>query len=236
MNYLSIIIPAYNESGRIEKTLNSIWKYLNLKKYNFEVVVVNDGSLDKTANLVKSFPQKEIKLISYQKNRGKGYAVKRGVMAARGKFLLLMDADSSTPISELPKFFKLTDSYPLVFGSRYLKDSQVMIKQKLLRRILSRWGNFLIKIFLGTNLSDTQCGFKLLNNKEAKEIFRKLTINRWGFDIEMVAIAKILGYEIYEVPVIWNDSPGSKLRALQSSFSTLKELVKIKFNLIFKKY
>lgn len=240
MRKLSIIIPAYNEEARIQTTLENIVDFLSCQAFNSEIVIVDDASVDNTFEIIKEvkYPQHKITLTVLQHvyNKGKGAAVKTGVAAAAGDYILLMDADNSTEIKEIKKFLPHIRSHKIIIGSRYVNKDSIRIKQPLLRRIISRSGNLFIKLLFKLNFSDTQCGFKLLEANAAKQIFGLVKITRWAFDIEMLIIARELSIPIAEIAVIWNDSAGSKLRAGRAAVNTLKEVILIKKNLRSGKY
>ena len=234
----SIVIPAYNEKNRILKTLNSIYEYF--QNENFEIIIVDDGSNDNTTSFIENKKEsigENIKIISYQPNKGKGYAVKKGIEKAQGKFILFTDADNSTPIEEFKKLLTaLKNNNDIAIGSRYLSNSDIKIKQNIFRILIGRLGNLLIQLLLVKKVKDTQCGFKLFKNEVAKNIFKKQTINRWGFDMEILTIAQILDYKIVEVPVSWLNSSDSRLRPIRDTIKTFLELIKIKLNLLTGKY
>jgi dolichyl-phosphate beta-glucosyltransferase len=237
--YLSIIIPAYNEANRIVETLKKINKYLKEKKLKAEIIVVNDGSQDKTGEIVNNMKKyiKNLKLINLSKNHGKGYAIKQGVMASKSKYLLFTDADNSTPIEELDKLLaNCNDNKKIIIGSRYIQKNSIKVKQPWFRTVISRFGNILIRLFLVKNIKDTQCGFKLFESETAKEIFSKQKIKRFAFDMEALAVAQNLGYEIIEIPVTWLHSNESKFKAFKDSVHTLIDLFYIKINLLTGKY
>ncbi len=221
MPKLSIIIPAYNESERLPETLVKTRGWLTKNRFDFEILVVSDGSNDGTEKAAAGS-----KVISYQPNRGKGFAVRKGMLNAAGELRLLMDADNSTPVSELPKLLKYIDAFPIVIGSRYL-EKEILRKQPLKRRFLSRLANFLIRLLLLPGIKDTQCGFKLFKGDAAERLFKKTTVNRWGFDFEVLALARKSGYKIKEVGVLWKDADNSHLRAGRAAISTLKELFSV---------
>lgn len=227
---LSIIIPAYNEEKRLPRTLRLILNYFAQKKLKYEVILVDDGSQDKTSQIVQNFQSEfeNLRLISYPKNQGKGFAVKRGVNEARGTFILMMDADFSIPITELTKIWPYRNDFALVIGSRFLVKGQNQIQNKS-RYIISRMGNFLTRMVLDLNISDTQCGFKLFEKEVANRLFKNLVALRFGFDIEILAKAKILNIPIKEVSIFWQEAIGSKVRAVRSVLFTLWELLKIRF-------
>jgi len=223
---LSIIIPAYNEEKRIAKTLKEVAKF----EGNTEIICVNDGSTDKTLEVIKSF--KRVKVIDLNKNHGKGYAVKQGVMNAKGKHVMFIDADNSVSIHQSKKMLpELNNGNHIVIGSRYLPDNFIQNKQPGLRTTISRMGNFLIRLFLINDIIDTQCGIKIFEHNCAKQIFSRQKTKRFSFDMEILTIAQSLGYQIKEVPIHWQYTPDSKLRAIRDSLKTLFDLFYIKLNL-----
>lgn len=233
MIYLSIIIPLYNEEKRVIESIGKLDSYFSNQKYSYEIIFVNDGSSDETISKLKTRISKlrNIRIIDNKKNHGKGYVVRQGIMSAVGKYILFTDVDLSTPIKEIEKLLPYIEKYPVVIGSRYLKKDSIKIAQPLSRRIISRVGNLFIKLFLGLSYVDTQCGFKLFESKAAKDIFKRSTIDRWGFDMEILAIAKALGYKVKEVAVDWYDDPRSQVRASRAAWNTIKEVAKIRSNM-----
>lgn len=238
--YLSVIIPAFNEAKRLPETLKKVRDYLGMQKYSYEVIIVNDGSADKTKEVISDLMANRsdwpgFKLISYQENKGKGYAVKTGMLEAKGQWRLLMDADNSTDISEIEKFLKHTSNLEVIIGSRYLDTASIKIRQPWERRIVSRFGNWLTKLTTGLDIVDTQCGFKLFSAQAVENIFPCQTIDRWAFDIELLAIAKVRGYKIKEVPVDWYNAAGSQV-SKTAALQTFKELWQIRKNIKSGKY
>lgn len=231
---LSIVIPAYNESRRLPATLAAISEYLELSTVSAEVIVVDDGSSDNTAQAARGVPGKGMppKIIGFEGNRGKGAAVKEGLLAAKGDYVLFMDADNSTHITEVEKLLPVAEQgTPVVVGSRYISPDSIKIKQPWYRVMISRNGNRLIRYTILPGVIDTQCGFKLFSRDAARNIAEKLTMNRFSFDIELLVIAQQLGYQITEVAVNWYDAPGSKVaRPIRDSFRTLRDLGTIKYN------
>ena len=238
--YLSVIIPAYNEEMRLPKTLEEIDKYLSKQNYDYEILVVNDGSKDKTVEVAKSLiPKiKNLKVTGYEKNQGKGYAVRFGMLEAKGEFRLFTDADNSTSIDQVEKmwpYFK--ESYDTVIGSRDVKGAILDPPQPWLRQLILGEGFKLFrKIILNLwGIEDTQCGFKCFTKKATENIFPRCKINRFAFDPEILIIAKKLGYKIKEIPVYWKNDPESKVK-FKSILKMGLDLFKIKWNLITKKY
>jgi glycosyltransferase involved in cell wall biosynthesis len=236
MIYLSIVIPLYNEEKRIPESIEKLGSYFKNQKYSYEIIFVNDGSSDNTVSKINSEISKQknlknIRIIDNKKNHGKGYVIRQGIMNSFGKYVLFTDVDLSTPIEEVEKLFPYIEKYPVIIGSRYLKKDSIKIAQPLSRRIISRAGNLFVKTFLGFPYKDTQCGFKLFESNASKDIFKRSTINRWGFDMEILAIAKLLGYKVKEVPVNWYDDPRSQVRAGRAAANTIKEVIKIKDNI-----
>lgn len=233
MIFLSVVIPAYNEALRLPETLVLLREFLQKQNYSYEVLIINDGSEDNTAEVVKEMlPEfKGLVLIDNQQNSGKGKVVRQGVLAAQGEYRLFMDADGSTPVQEIGKLLKEVPAYQIVIGSRYLHSGSIKVKQPWKRRFLSRSGNFLIRLLLVPGIKDTQCGFKLFSAKAAQDIFSRQTMSGWSFDLELLTIARHLGYAIKEVPVDWFDAKRSTLRATKAAWRSLRDLWQIRRNL-----
>lgn len=236
--YLSVIIPAYNEEIFIKNTLSQINNFLLTKDYNYEIIVIDDGSKDKTFSIVKDLQSKikDLKIIQNDKNLGKGYSVKKGMLNACGNYKLFMDADNSTTIDHVDNFIKYAnDGFDIIIGNRKLKKSNIKKRQSFHKEILGILGNYLIQIFAVPGVKDTQCGFKLFSSKSSSKIFEKLTIYRWGFDIEVLVIAKRRGFKIKSIPILWENREKTNVK-LSDYIKTLEELLKIKINLLRKKY
>ncbi len=239
---LSVVIPAYNEEHRISKTLEDIDRYLRIQNYPYEIIVVDNGSNDRTCDLVKKYQEGSVKnlvRLCLSKSVGaKGSAVKLGIMDyAQGEFIMFMDADNATPVSEVSKFWKHLESgeYQVVIGSRYLNSSKVTNKQPFYRVVLSRMSNVLIQFLAIPGIHDTQLGFKIFTHAAAKDIFSRLTVTGWGFDMEVLTIAKLHGYKIKEVGVLWREQGGSHV-PLKAYLESFIDLLKIKVNAISGKY
>ena len=234
---LSIIIPAYNEAERIGDTLLDVDKYLSEQDYGYEILVVIDGATDNTAEVVQKFKKliKNLRFINNKKNNGKGYVVRQGMIEARGEWRLFMDADGATSIDHIEKMWPLADKgCKVIISSRDAKDAKgarLVVAQSFLKRLLGTFGNILIQIFGVRGIWDTQNGFKMFHKETAEKIFSRAQINRWGFDIEALALARKLGYEIKIIPAIWRDDPRSHV-TLSGYLKTFAELFKIRWNLI----
>jgi len=235
---LTIIIPAFNEEIRIGSTLEAMHRYFDQKSMTREIIVVDDGSTDDTAGVVNAMKRRihDLRCIRYFPNRGKGYAVKAGVERSRGEYILFADADNSTPIEEFEKFHPLLSHARVVIGSRYLAESAVTIRQPHYRILLGRLGNFLIRVFLFDDIRDTQCGFKAFQHRAARELFSRMKVNRFGFDIELLSIAHLLKYSVREIPVSWYNSPQSRIRPIRDALRTFADLIYIKLNLLSGRY
>ncbi len=240
--YLSVIIPAYNEEKRIGSTLKSIDEYLGRQNHlersrtdDYEILVVNDGSKDNTADLVNGLRSEVVglRLIDNKENHGKGYVVKQGMLEAKGELRLFTDADNSTSIDHLDKFIPyMNQGYSVVIGSIGISGHKVASgSEPAWRRISGKLGNLFIQIMAVPGIQDTQRGFKLFTADAVNKIFPKLTITRWGFDIEVLALARKFGYKIRELPVDWKNDPNSKV-GLKVYFQVLLETVKIRWNLM----
>ena len=229
---ISVIIPCFNEAKVIAKTLKEVQKFLENNFSKFEIIIADDGSRDRTLDIVKQFTG--IKILRNLTNRGKGYTVAKGVREAKGRMILFMDADNSTAITELVKLQPFIEEYSLVIGSRALPDSIIKQEQSKLKVWLGRSGNIFIKLLLTPGIQDTQCGFKLFD-RSVKKLFEKLTINRWGFDFELLFLARKNGLKIKEVPIVWQNNADSRVTAW-NYFQTLGQVFKVRINYLLKKY
>jgi glycosyltransferase involved in cell wall biosynthesis len=230
MKEISIVIPAYNEEKRIEKSLQEIIKYCKNNFQKYEVIVVDDGSKDKTREIVRRYSEK-VKLVENGVNRGKGYSVRQGILQAQHGLILFSDSDLATPIKEVAKMIEEIDQgHDVVIASRNMKESDIQIKQPLYRQLLGKSFPLLVNMITLPGFKDTQCGFKLFKKEAGQKIVRLQTLERFSFDVEILFIAKKLGYKIKEVPVTWIDQPGSKVSVGRDSFKMLKDLVLIRNN------
>lgn len=229
---LSIVIPCYNEATRLPRSLPVIQAYLQNSGLTYEILVVDDGSKDGTVAYVEAETAKDpyLRLLRYGQNHGKGYAVRYGSLRARGRWVLFTDADLSTPISELDRFFPFLErGYDVVIASRALADSKLEVPQPWYRERLGRLMNRLIRSVSGLKFPDTQCGFKLFTHRAAQEIFENLTIETWMFDVEALVIAMKLGYCIIDVPVTWVNSDESRV-SWKHTARVLRELLHIRLH------
>lgn len=228
--YLSVIIPAYNEEKRIGRTLEEVCAYVRAKPWESEIIVVSDGSSDRTAKIAGSFAgsSPSLRTVEYFPNRGKGYAVRQGMGEAQGDVRLFMDADNATPITEFDKLLPhLAAGYEVVIGSLGVAGAEFDRKKLFWRMVAGRLGNWLIQFVLLWGIYDTQRGFKLFTKRAAETIFPLVKVNRWAFDIELLALARRHGFRIKEVPVAWHHMAESKVTPL-SYLQVLMELFRIK--------
>lgn len=241
MNHLSIIIPAYNEQDRIGKTIEETFRYLNSRPYQSEVVVVNDGSRDKTREVVAGYRAEygeRLRILDNPGNRGKGYSVRSGMLAGQGEILLFYDADLATPLSEVEKVLTPIEEnrYDVVFGSRALDRSLIGTHQSWFREMIGRVGNLVQFVFTGLRFKDTQCGFKAFRREAAQSVFPLQQIDGFGFDPEILFIARKQGWRLLETPVRWNHVPGSKVHVIGTPLKALMEVMTIRWNDLRGKY
>jgi len=236
--FLSVIIPAYNEAERIPLTLVDIDKHLSSSKYPYEIIVVNDGSTDDTAEVVERFTGMipNLRVAGYGENRGKGEAVKFGMLEATGRYRLFMDADNSTSIDHFDKMIPhFENGYDVVIGSRAHKQSKLTPPQSILRRLLGKGGNLIIQALVLPGIWDTQCGFKCFTDTAAERIFPLQKITGWGFDVEILSLAKRLGFKIKQIPVVWVNDTESHVGA-SAYIKTLIETLRIRIWLWLDRY
>ncbi len=228
----SIIIPAYNEKQRLGDSLERVLAHIAQAHWVAEVIVVNDGSRDETADIVRRFAQKNpvVRLVENPGNRGKGYSVRHGMMEAGGDVLLFTDADLSSPIEEADKLFSaIAGGVDLAIGSRWLQAELQSERQPLYRQLFGRIFNLLLRIFLGLRYKDTQCGFKAFSRRAAQAIFPRQRIERWAFDPELLFLAGKFGLVTREVPVCWAHDERSKIHPLKDGFKMFTEIVRVRW-------
>jgi len=232
---ISIVIPAYNEEKRLPGTLGAVQAYLKAGSWeSSEIVVVDDGSRDGTVEVAQAAG---VRLLRNPGNRGKGYSVRHGMLQAKGDWILFSDADLSTPIGELDKLWSAVERSPAqaAIGSRDLDRSLIGVHQPVFREMGGRFFNLVIRLITGLPFHDTQCGFKLFEAAAAREIFRRQRVERFGFDVEALFIARRLGYRTLEVPVRWNDVAGTKVKLWGAAAAFLDPL-KIRWNALAGRY
>lgn len=236
--YLSVVIPAYKEKDRIGTNLLEIEKFLSAKEYDYEILVVVDGSPDNTAEVAKNYASQvtNLRVIANKQNHGKGYVVRQGLMESKGEYIVFLDADGSTSITHVDKFLPQFDKgFDVVIGSRKIKGSYVQVHQPKYREIMGEGGNWLIRIVLGLWLyPDTQCGFKMLSRKAAQEVASRMVVDRFGFDFELIILAHKLGFKVKQMPVRWLNEEGSTvgLTGPNGFIQVLIDLFKTKWRLM----
>ncbi|MCX6633276.1 MAG: glycosyltransferase family 2 protein [Candidatus Solibacter sp.] len=232
---LSIIIPAYNEAKRLPASLVKVQEYLSASKWDFaEVVVVDDGSTDNTVQVARDAG---VRVLQNPGNRGKGYSVKHGMLAARGGWALFTDADLSSPIGEVEKLWAAAEraGAQVAVGSRAMDRSLVGVHQPMLREAMGRLFNVAMRLITGLGFKDTQCGFKLFQTNAGREVFSRQLLDGFGFDVEVLFIAKRLGLRSVEVPVRWDNVEGTKV-SLLLGFAAFLDLLKVRRNALQGRY
>jgi len=228
----SIVIPAYNEGGRLAATLEKVLAYVHAQRWDAEVLVVNDGSRDNTADIVRKFAAKDpsLRLVENPGNHGKGYSVRHGMLEARGQIIIFSDADLSSPIEEAPKLVRaLEEGADIAIGSRWLRAETQTQRQPLHRQIFGRIFNLLLRITLGLKFKDTQCGFKAFTRRAAQTILPLQRIERWGFDPEILFLARKFGFRVEEVAVHWGHSGDTRIHPLLDGARMFWEMLRIRW-------
>lgn len=231
MPHLSVVVPAYNEEERLPRTLARLSEYYEAQPYSYDVIVVSDGSKDRTAILVQEFAKEhpKFRLIAYSPNRGKGHAVRKGILAAEGDLILFCDADLATPQEETEKLLPhMAGGADIAIGSRPLRESNLEKHQPIIREMFGRMSNLLVQLLAVRGIHDTQCGFKMFTKKAARDVFSRCKLNEFGFDFECLMVARDLGYRIDEVPIRWLDQEGSKVVLMRDGPRALRDLLKIR--------
>ncbi len=228
---LSIVIPAFNEQDRLERTLRTYLKYCGERHRSVEVIVVDDGSTDGTTPLVERLASElpELRLIRLAQNQGKGYAVRSGIVNARGRRVLFADADGATPIAEIERLDAALDAgADLAIGSRAVASADVHVRTRLHRRLIGRAFHLLVRLTGVTGIADTQCGFKLFRGAVAHVLFSRMRTTGFSFDVEVLMMARLCGHRITEVPVNWTHQPGSRVNLVIDSVRMAGDLVRIR--------
>jgi dolichyl-phosphate beta-glucosyltransferase len=235
----SIVIPAYNESARIPATLRSVVECVRGNGWPAEILVVDDGSRDATAEVVRAFAAEapEVRLIQNPGNRGKGFSVRNGLLQALGETVMFTDADLSAPIEEAERLFAaIADGADIAIGSRWLERTRQTIRQPLYRQFFGRCFNGVTRAVMGLPFADTQCGFKAFTRAAAQTVFQLQTIDRWGFDPEILFIALKRGYRVDEVPVSWAHDERSRMSYLKDGMRMLEDIAIVRWNALLGRY
>jgi len=235
----SIVIPAFNESARILPTLESVISCVRERGWSAEVIVVDDGSRDRTAEIVRQFAASnpEVRLVQNPTNHGKGYSVRNGILQAVGDVVMFTDADLSAPMEEAEDLFAaIANGADIAIGSRWLETSRQTIRQPLYRQLFGRCFNGVTRFIMGLNFADTQCGFKAFTRAAAQTVFQLQTIERWGFDPEILFIALKRGYRVTEVPVSWAHDERSRMSYLKDGMRMLEDIAIVRWNALRGRY
>ena len=235
----SIVIPAYNEAARITRALEEVVACIRRRNWSAEVVVVNDGSRDRTAELVRDFAANapEVRLLENPGNCGKGYSVQNGLLHSLGEVVMFTDADLSAPIEEAEDLFAaIAGGEDIAIGSRWLERARQTIRQPLYRQFFGRCFNAVTRMVMGLPFADTQCGFKAFTRAAAQTIFQLQTIERWGFDPEILFIALKRGYKIVEVPVSWAHDERTRISYLKDGMRMLQDIAIVRWNALLGRY
>lgn len=226
---LSVVVPAYKEQSRLGATLGRILDYLEDRGESHEVLVVDDGSPDATAAVAEAYADRGVRTLRLPENRGKGAALRAGVLASRGERVLLTDADLSTPIQDLERLEPHLEKSPVVVGSRAVADSRLVRRQPRYRELMGKAFNHLVQLLTVRGIRDTQCGFKLLEGDLARELFADLEVERFAYDVELLWLAQRRGHSIAEVGVTWVNSPDTRVSAIRDSFQMLGDILRMRW-------
>jgi dolichyl-phosphate beta-glucosyltransferase len=229
--HLSVVVPAYNEEERLARSLPAILDYLSARGLDAEILVVDDGSTDSTAERARALLRDRGRVLGGLENRGKGHAVRTGVLGAHGRWVLISDADLSTPIEEHAKLAALARDHDLdgVIGSRGLPDSRVEVHQPRWRELMGQTFNLLVRRLTGLDYRDTQCGFKLLDRERTRPIFERMVVDRFAYDVELLFLCQRFGLRVREVPVVWRDDPRSTVGPLTDAPRMLADVLRVRW-------
>ena len=236
---ISIVIPAYNEAPRLGPTLDRVLDFVRKQGWDAEVIVVDDGSRDGTADIVRGYAKNNeiVRLLQNPGNRGKGYSVRNGVMNANGRIILFTDADLSSPIEEAPKLLEVIESgADVAIGSRWMRSELQTRRQSVARQVLGRVFNLLLRVVLRLDFKDTQCGFKAFRRNAARAVFPLQKIERWGFDPEILFLADRAGFTVVEVPVRWGHDSGTRINPIADGSRMVGEMLRIRWYSMAGKY
>lgn len=230
--YLSLIVPAYNEARRIAQTISDVRAYLDSSSYQasgYEIIVVDDGSTDSTAEILAGI--RDIRVISYHPNRGKGCAVRQGMLASNGEYVAFTDVDLSAPIEELDRLFAAIHAgADVAIGSRAVPGSQLIRHQPRYRELGGKTLNLFIRLLAVPGIHDTQCGLKLFRGDLARRVFARCILDGWGFDVEALYLTRKLGARIAEVPVRWSHDADTRIRPLRAGLQVIRDLIRIRLH------
>lgn len=234
---LSVVIPAYNEEKIIQGSLTKVISYLKRKKFDWELIISDDGSRDKTYKIVGKLTSSKVRLVRLVKNRGKGAALREGILKAMGDYIIFMDADLSVPLENIEIFFNtLKKGTDVAIASRRVKGAKILVHQPWHRESMGRVFTFLTQLVTGTDIADFTCGFKGFRKESAQKIFRASLINRWAYDAEIIFLAKKFGLKITEIPIVWKNREDTRVRLKSVVLETFRDLFKIRLNDLSGKY
>lgn len=234
---VSIVLPAYNEEKVIKKTLDQVLTYLSRKKYSFEIVVADDGSRDKTSEIVKNFIKKKVRLIKLTKNKGKGGALREGILNSKGKNIIFMDADLSVSLENIDIFLKkLQKGSDVVIASRRIKGAKILVHQPWHRETMGRVFTYMTRVVTGTSIADFTCGFKGFTKESAMKIFKASLIDRWAYDAEILFLAKKFGYAVEQIPIVWKNREDTRVRLKTVILETFRDLINVRIFDLLGKY
>lgn len=227
---ISFLIPVYNEEKRISKAIKELELYLATFKHEYEVLFIDDGSKDRTVQALKKAKTAfKYKILTYFPNRGKGYAIKRGMIAARGDFRLFFDCDMSTPLKEFDKFIPYLNPKVVLIGNRKRKGAQVEVHQPFIREKMGQVFTLIARLLIAGEVTDFTCGFKCFPRQAALKVFEKSTVDRWSYDAEILFLTKKYKYKIQQIPVSWADDPRTRVTIIKDSLQSLVDLLTIRW-------
>lgn len=231
--FLSIVVPVYNEANKVQLSFSKLVEFFKFKDYKVEYIFINDGSSDETLSTLERIEKSSdetMRIFSNEINMGKGAALKKGIMNARGQYVLFSDVDLSTPLETLNRFEKYLNDYDIIIGCRWCKEAKIELNQPLIRRFMSFFFYAIVHMFFLKGIRDTNCGFKCYKTVVAKDVFSKIYSRGWGFDVEILYIAQKKNYKIMEVPVTWRHHKDSRVNLFRVPYRTICELARIKIN------
>jgi dolichyl-phosphate beta-glucosyltransferase len=234
---ISFLIPIYNEEKRVGKAIKALSSYLGTFKEDYEVLFIDDGSTDSTVKKIASEkPRFQYRVINYQPNKGKGYAIRQGMMHSRGDYKLFFDVDMSTPLTEFDKFLRQLHSRTVLIGNRKTRGAEVLKHQPYLREKMGQAFTLLARLLTVWEVTDFTCGFKCYPKEVSKKVFKKARVDRWSYDAEILFLTKKLGFKIKQVPVTWKDDDRTRVVLMKDSLQSLVDLLKIRLLSVFEAY